>query len=275
MSVGVTGEHDVHQRKKHQRQKILYVKVNPSQISESRSFSEAFVDTYSISPEDVTPMKHTQYSAVLMFEYKGEEIIVENLETFSECCRVAQNLNDVGRESVFRLKFHTVSPLSAKVYVKTLTGKTIPLYVILTDTVESVKIQIQEIDGAPPDQQRLIFAGRELEDGRSMSYYNIQNESVLHRVLRLRGGMFHFTSARCDNHLPEGEPQLCLHLTLDDGSSLELPCYGEEAALRLTVTDALDFISSPQDYAVGLKRKYLQAKLAEIQDQLDSLGSDP
>ena len=83
-------------------------------------------------------------------------------------------------------------------HVKHHCGKITHLKVYFTTTVETLKEMLLDEEGIPPEYQRFIYAGQQLEGRRTLSYYNIKGESTLHVVLRLRAGMFHFTSGRED-----------------------------------------------------------------------------
>ena len=95
----------------------------------------------------------------------------------------------------FRAQF-TTGPVCYLIYVKTLTGTRISIEVNLEMTVEELKGLICDMDGIPPDQQRLIFAARRMNDGDTLAHIRLTEGSTAHLVQRLRGGMFHFTSGR-------------------------------------------------------------------------------
>jgi hypothetical protein len=107
---------------------------------------------------------------------------------------------DASSDALFLQHVHTGVTASAArvVYVETLTGKKFPLAVALSDTIEDVMAKIEGREGIPVDQQRLLFAGKQLQRGLTLLEHGAHDGATLLLVLRLRGGMAHWTSSRAD-----------------------------------------------------------------------------
>eukprot|EP00808_Paulinella_micropora_P000573 g57037.t1 len=193
----------VRQEKEHITHKDGPIKVSVKSLT-GRAF--AFVVQPDCTVEHLKQLVHDQGGVPpdqQRLIFAGQEL---------EDCRSLQACgiqNEVTLHLIYRLPMHmrTERPHEARIYpkegriqvhVKTLTGKTLSLQVQPDCTIEHFKKLVQDKEGVPTDQQRFIFAGRQLEDNRTLEAYNILNEATVHLVLRLRGGMFHVTSGRAD-----------------------------------------------------------------------------
>eukprot|EP00596_Hydrurales_sp_CCMP1899_P007040 CAMPEP_0119051846 /NCGR_PEP_ID=MMETSP1177-20130426/73325_1 /TAXON_ID=2985 /ORGANISM="Ochromonas sp, Strain CCMP1899" /LENGTH=381 /DNA_ID=CAMNT_0007031185 /DNA_START=95 /DNA_END=1243 /DNA_ORIENTATION=+ len=179
---------------------------------------------YKLRISHPTIFKGTSNYRLTSYERDLPNRILINLETFWDQAITSESI----------LLITEIEPIQYEIFVKTLTGKTITLKLDPNDTISKVKEYIQDKEGIPPDQQKLVFLGRLLEDSHTLSDYKVAQESTLHLVLRLRGGMYLAESFRLgfDNlklasrntfelllpHHPEGKTILCFdaNISYDD-----------------------------------------------------------
>lgn len=168
---------------------------------------------------------------ICMHAVTGGSVLLSPTPTISELCSIGKNGDD---------RF--------TVLVKTLNGKTVTVKARLFDTIDYVKEQVEELERIPKHQQRLIHAGKKLEDDIKIESYGIKENSMIHMVLRLRAGMYHETSGRNDNAIIDecAPPPIDLTFILPNGDIKNK---------RFSADESMDDVKRHAETLVGIKAK--------------------
>lgn len=229
-------------------------------------------DTIQTGPTRATPVTLLQHGSRVAMDARSGELFV-----FSEQLEVIDPSNHKSFlphvHTEIRLLTGAESELS--IVVKTLTGKTCTLVVAPFETIDDVKRKIREQEGIPLDQQRLIFAGTQLEDMRTVADCNVHDGATLHLVLRLRGGMAHWTSSRHDYEMLYAKQHkkrptygtVQLHVRLRNGLDVPL-CIASDSSVEELKKMIVDIERTFTDVVDLLTRLHL----TQYADALEAIG---
>ena len=216
------------------------------------------------------------YASKGCYEDEGEAAAYEDKVDVSKSLPLAWDHFEAGAVAFFEppANLRNKKKEEFRLFLKTLTGKTITIDAHASLSVQDLMKKIQNREGIPPDQQRLIFAGKQLEEGNTLDHFGIQGEMTLHLVLRLRGGMYHPAAGR-DGYKAVDDVSTCVKIKFGPDSSdfIELEIQEDETRESLmkrvadvmSLQEQIDAIKSGK--SKSKKRKEVQSNTGKKDDK--------